>query len=207
MRRIITTLFFLIGSASISFGNENSIDSAGVYLTREDFIENRISYLTNSLPQIAWLFGVRVGIDIYSNYSIEGKIDLELPGKIIKTFKPGDIFGFYVNGRKYLYIRSDKVYLSVLNDSSIKFFLVTGMAPRLSLNPVKKLFYSRNFDEYPRRFSKKNIHKDFPSNSDTTKILLKLLEELPDNFISGKQEEYEKFVKIISSNLGKLEGL
>ena len=117
-----------------------------------------------------------------------------------KAISPGEIAGFYVNGRKYLYFKEDRIYLTVARDHFIWFFMETGIAPRLSLNPVKQVFYVRNLQEEPRKFTKKNIFKDFGMANDTSKVLRSILDSLPYNFISGQKDEYLHYISILNSS-------
>ena len=104
MKSIVVLL--LLMTSEIYANPQNEIrDSAGVYLTKEDFLNNRVSYGSHILPSISWIFGIKVIIDIYSNFTVYGKIRFELEDSSWKTFNPGDISGFYVNGHKYLYFQ------------------------------------------------------------------------------------------------------
>ncbi len=174
-------------------------DSAGVFKTKEDFLKNQISYSSHYIPMINWIFGIRVELDIYSNFSVYGEIRFEIGDNIWKIFKPGEIFGFWVNGRKYLFIKEDNEYLTVVKEKYIWFYMETGMAPRLSLNPIKKLYYARLLGEEPMRFNKKHILMDFGAENDTTKVLLNILDNLPDNFISGHEDAYKNYVRILNT--------
>jgi|GEM_PF-5172795 len=196
--KFIIVLLLIFNSFKIYSQSKTVIrDSAGVFLTREDFLNNRISYGTNQLPLINWIFGIRVIIDIYSNYSVYGKIRFDMADNIRKIFSCSEIFGFYVNGQKYVYIKEYHEYLTVVKEKPIWFYLEAGTAPRFSINPVKKLYYARFLEEEPKRFNKRHILKDFGADNDTTKVFLNILDKLPYNFESGQEEEYRNYVRII----------
>jgi hypothetical protein len=123
-----------------------------------------------------------------------------MPDSTWKKFSLGEIFGFYVNEHKYVYIKEFNEYLTVVKEKPVWLYLETGIAPRFSINPVKKLYYTRSLREEPKRFNKRHILKDFGDNSDTTKVLLKILDKLPDNFESGDEEDYKNYIGIINNN-------
>src|ERR1700676_3389445 len=198
--KFIIVLLLIFNSFKI-YGQSKTVirDSAGVFLTREDFLNNRISYGTNEISLINWIFGIRVIIDIYSNYSVYGKIRFDMADNVRKIFSRGEIFGFYVNGQKYVFIKDYNEYLTVVKEKPIWFYLEAGTAPRFSINPVKKLYYARILEEEPKRFNKRHFLKEFDADSDTTKVLLNILDKLPYNFESGQEEEYKNYVRILNT--------
>jgi len=118
MNALIQVAFLL---ATILTGKDpDSNYVAGIYRTRLDFVNDRISNPSPypvKLKHIFWR-------EVKRNVEADDIIALETPGKQTIRIAPDSVFGFVNRGIKYLYSPAEKKYLLVLNDHPPVFIAV-----------------------------------------------------------------------------------
>lgn len=106
--KIQAILFLLFAFATAGFSQDNNCIGAGVYLTYDDFVINKLSNTINFNQQ-----GSKFKFT-YPNWYPKVKIVTPDTTKywqrsVIK-FKPGSIYGYYRYGRKYRYAESKGIF-------------------------------------------------------------------------------------------------
>lgn len=185
MKKIIfkTSIILL---AIINFSFCISFGTNGVYLTKEDFITNRISYSIH-----------KPFLNSNTNYEcrIEGTLCITLDdGEKIK-FKPHQIFGFSNNGRKYIFDDYwwGPSYLAVLNESPVGIFI----SQVYSRHHEAFFRYSKKIGDTIKDLSEENILSDFKNDNNVKQRMLYLFHALPGTF-KPSEDDFRKYQHIVS---------
>lgn len=134
-----------------SFSQNNCSCDAGVYLTKEDFIANRLSYKINT-----GIKGYAFKFPMPADWKLTIKITN--PDTTLK-FKPGTIYGYYYCGSVFRYspgveLYAPEDYYKIMEAGGIVIYtsvFVSGDEP----------FYSINLTSPIHRLNLKNLEKDF----------------------------------------------
>ena len=153
-RNLGLRILFLFASAS-SFAQEmSSANFSGIYLTREDFTNNRISF-AHEINSINYL-----QIDLNSN------IILIRNGRATK-FRYGECFGYHFKGSKYRAYGARWTWLTDIGYYRIEdegtLIIYSKRGHDKSPNAIF-YYYSRSADSPIVRLNIKNLKKEFPDN-------------------------------------------
>lgn len=129
---------------------KDTCDSAGVYLTQDDFIKRRLSYKVN--PNRS---GQKMSINQVLNQKV---IKINRPDTSV-AFKPGSVYGYYQCGERYRY--SDKDYFNIVEKSPLVIYSLTKS--NFSGVTETHYFYSLTPTSEIKALSLDNIEKDFKS--------------------------------------------
>jgi hypothetical protein len=160
----------------------------GIYLTKQDFLENKISFPFTA-PIV---FGII--------YRYEGTVKIiDSNGKKV-NFRPGKIFGFCNCDNKYIYDNYfwGRSYLTVVNENPVGIYISESYS---KYNPIGFFRYSKKVGDPIKDFTKENIQTDFTSDEVTKNKLINLLDTLPETFPAKSLDDIEKYKKIISGVL------
>ncbi|HEY5463398.1 MAG TPA: hypothetical protein VIJ95_09085 [Hanamia sp.] len=166
-------------------------DSTGVYLTKQDFAANKLSYITSY--RIKERFA-----ELHSDfdYEAQGIILLKKADKKIVSFDPGKIYGFYSEGKKFLYVPAIKRYLFVLNEEPVTILMGEETTfYRYNTHTDLLLFYLNRKNEL-KRMNSENLNKDFNKENDILQPLL----DIQKRFKERKNKkfntaEFSKYIK------------
>lgn len=168
----------------------------GIYCSQSSFIKNMLSFKSNTLPVFHCLGIFNCEIDIYTNFNISGKIKFKCSNNLWVTVKPGSIFGFAINGHKYIYKKSFKEYLLLIDETRYYFYLT-----RPSMKAPMELYFAKKLNEIPIPFNEHQIKK-LKAEPSTKRLLIDLYRTLPDHFNSNKKA-YDSYVGIIHRYMGQ----
>lgn len=161
-------LNFVLGSLLLYCNTgftKSKLDSAGVYLTKEDFKQNRLAYSTPY--RIKEKFGF---LNSDFDYEAAGKLLLRQNNKVV-SFEPGAIYGFYNKGYKYIFIPEVKKYLLVVNENPVLMLITESTtASWHHIRTTVHLNYL-NYQHQLRELTDGNIRSDFGDSSDVISIL------------------------------------
>lgn len=166
-------------------------DSSGVYIAKEDFKENKLSYSTPY--RVKEKFGF---LNSDFQYEAKGIILLKNSKKKIFNFEPGKIYGFYNEGKKFLYVPEIKKYLFVLNEEPVTILLGEETTfYRYNTHTDLLLFYLDQKNEL-KSMNTENLNNDFKKEKDTLQSLMniqkKFKESKSKSFNPGKFSKYIK---------------
>ncbi len=184
LAKIICCCLFIIVNTSFYKIHCNN----GVYLTKQDFLENKISFPFTA-PIV---FGII--------YRYEGTVQIiDSNGKKV-NFRPGKIFGFCNCDNKYIYDNYfwGRSYLTVVNENPVGIYISESYS---KYNPIGFFRYSKKVGDPIKDFTKENIQTDFTSDEVTKNKLINLLDTLPETFPAKSLDDIEKYKKIISGVL------
>lgn len=170
-------------------------DSSGVYVTKTDFAKNKLSYITPYLLKDKFGF-------LCSDFEYEARGTILLKGTNKKTysFEPGEIYGFYNDGKKFLYIPDIKRYLFVLNEEPV--ILLMGEETtfyRFNTHTDLRLFYL-NLKNELKPMNNEDIDRDFANEKKIQQALI----DIQKKFKEDKRKRFrpEKFSKYITERFG-----
>lgn len=187
------SLLISITILSIFFNayGQNINDSAGVYITKEDFTKNNLSYTTPY--RLKEKFGF---LNSDFDYEAKGTILLKQPNnKNFLSFESGKIYGFYSENKKFLYIPAIKKYLVVLNEKPITILLREDITYYRFFTHTKLLLFYLNGQEELKPMNDENLNNDFykmTKQLTTLKDIQKKFEE------TKKNQSNKKFIPKIS---------
>ena len=150
MKKHALILLFLFFTPRIYCQNKDSC-SAGVYVTKEDLIRNRLSHKVDK--------GAK-GFD----FGFPTPADLRLEIKITKPdttlrFKPGQIYGYQECGKVFRYSPGNELLVS---EDYYRIEEIKGLVIYTSaFNSGNEYFYSLDLGSKIHRLSIKNIEEDF----------------------------------------------
>jgi hypothetical protein len=165
-------------------------DSSGVYVTKTDFTKNKFRYFTPYRLKEKFGF-LRSDFE----YEARGVILLKNTNKETVSFEPGEIYGFYNEGKKFLYIPDIKRYLYVLNEEPVT--ILVGEETtfyRFNTNTDLQLFYL-NTNNKLESLNTENVNRDF----DNQKNIHEALADIQKKFKESKHKRFrpKKFSKYI----------
>jgi hypothetical protein len=136
---------------------QNISDRAGVYITKEDFTKNNLSYATPY--RLKEKFGF---LNSDFDYVAKGTILLKQSNnKNFLSFKSGKIYGFYSENKKFLYVPTIKKYLVFLNEKPITILLGEDITYyRFGTHTNLLLFYLNGQKEL-KPMNDENLNNDF----------------------------------------------
>jgi hypothetical protein len=136
---------------------QNISDRAGVYITKEDFTKNNLSYATPY--RLKEKFGF---LNSDFDYVAKGTILLKQSNnKNFLSFKSGKIYGFYSENKKFLYVPAIKKYLVFLNEKPITILLGEDITYyRFGTHTNLLLFYLNGQKEL-KPMNDENLNNDF----------------------------------------------
>ena len=181
-----------------------NVDSAGIYRTKNDFLTGNLSYLSNRRLKIkSDPFRLRFPL----SYDWDEAIYLPQPDKTEVKIYPDSVFGFVANGIKFVYIDTEKKYLSVLHDKGPLYFflkekiLYGGRFSRLE----DILLYTPNLATPVKEFTIENIQYDFSSNQALRNQLLKLRNDIKKNHFFSRVDRngFFEYQVLIRKGLGE----
>jgi len=183
-KTILPFILILFFSNIIVYGQNKKDTSkfAGVFLTVDDYKNNRLSYIVNK-DSLNQKFKY---INAYTKIKI---INADTTVKI----KLGEIYGFNKYGKKYRYFegnrnwkRPDESYYRIFYEDDLIHIYVEyysdgtfvmpgpGLIPIIAVGGTTKkttFYYSKTFTSSFKRLSKKNISLDYPNNQEILKLL------------------------------------
>ena len=173
---------------------QNIKDSAGVYITKEDFTKNNLSYATPYRLKEKWGF-----LNSDFDYEAKGTIILRLPNNNnFLSFESGKIYGFYSANNFFLYIPDIKKYLVILNENPITILLREDISYYLVAH-IKLLLFYLNGKEELKPMNDENLNNDFykvTKQLNTLKDIQKKFEEIKKNQSNKKLiPEISKYIK------------
>ena len=173
---------------------QNIKDSAGVYITKEDFTKNNLSYATPYRLKEKWGF-----LNSDFDYEAKGTIILRLPNNNnFLSFESGKIYGFYSANNFFLYIPDIKKYLVILNENPITILLREDITYYLVAH-IKLLLFYLNGKEELKPMNDENLNNDFykvTKQLNTLKDIQKKFEEIKKNQSNKKLiPEISKYIK------------
>jgi hypothetical protein len=157
----------------------------GIYVSRQDFLENKISFPFNT------------PITFENIFRYEGNLQIiDSSGKKI-NFKPGKIFGFSNCSNKYIFDDYfwGRSYLTVVNETPVGIYISESYSKH---NPLGFFRYSKKIGDPIKDFTKKNIQDDFSSDDVIKNKLINLLDKLPETFPAKSKDDIYKYEKIIT---------
>ncbi len=160
----ITLFLFLILIRQIVFAQKNEPGYAGVYLTKENFINNRISYKINTGNK-----GYKLEFPPIADWALE--IRSVTPDSVHK-FKPGTVYGYYDNGKIYRYAPDDDQYVpedyyKIVDDKGL--IIYTS-----EFNGGSEHYYSVDLGSPIRRLNYKNLKEDFKTRPEFVSSIKRL---------------------------------
>ena len=162
---------------------QNIKDSAGVYITKEDFTKNNLSYATPYRLKVKFGF-----LNSDFDYEAKGTILLRQPNnKNFLSFESGKIYGFYSENKIFLYIPAIKKYLVILNENPITILLREDITYYLVAH-IKLLLFYLNGKEELKPMNDENLNNDFYK---VTKQLT-TLEDIQKKFEEMRKKESNK---------------
>lgn len=166
-------------------------DSSGVYIAKEDFTKNKLNYSTPY--RIKEKFGF---LNSDFQYEAEGIILLKNSKKETFNFEPGKIYGFYNEGKKFLYVPEIKKYLFVLNEEPVTILLGEETTfYRYNTHTDLLLFYLSRENEL-KPMNTENLNSDFKKEKDTLQALVDIQKKFKESknkiFNPGKFSKYIK---------------
>lgn len=159
-------------------------DSSGVYSTRRDFGSNQTEYSCKCRIQ------EKAGI-FWSDFLYEASGDLRVNAKNNKRrWLPGSIYGFYMNGIRYIFIAAEKKYLAVLNNKlTVPLFVkeIEHVGYRYVLRNGLIVYLSLKNGELVE-LTRKNLQKEFSDDAKLLEAMLSLAAKLGrySDYISRK---------------------
>ncbi len=168
--RKITLAFLLMSLSLVAFAQKSDQGYAGVYMTKENFINNRLSYKINTADK-----GDKLKFIPIADWTLTIRI---VTPDSVQTFKRGTIYGYYENGKVYRYappgnlyaaedyyrVEDDRglvIYTSEFNGGSEYYYSTDLTAPiqLLNLKNIKRDFKSQpQFVSAVKRLNKKEVH-------------------------------------------------
>ena len=167
-------------------------DSAGVYLTKDDFAENKLSYSTPYRLKDKF-----AGLHSDFGYEARGIILLKQVNKNFLSFEPSKIYGFYSEGKKFLYIPAIKRYLFVLNEEPVTILIGEETNVYYHYASTDLLLFYLNKNNELKRMKTENLNSDFNKESN----MLQALEDIQKKFKERKRrgkvkmQEFSKYIK------------
>jgi len=144
-------LFLLLTSKLIVFSQKKDSCYAGVYLTQEDFLANRLSFVINKDAK-----GYKFGFPIPADWKLEIKI--VRPDTVIK-FKEGTVYGYSECGKVFRYFAGGELYA---DEDFYRIEEIKGLVIYTSaFNGGDEFFYSHSLTDKIHRLKIKNIERDF----------------------------------------------
>ena len=174
---------------------QNINDSAGVYITKEDFTKNNLSYATPYRLKVKFGF-----LNSDFDYEAKGTIILRLPNNNnFLSFESGKIYGFYSANNFFLYIPDIKKYLVILNEKPITILLREDITHYRFFSHTILLLYYLNGQEELKPMNDENLNNDFykvTKQLNTLKDIQKKFEEIKKNQSNKKLiPEISKYIK------------
>lgn len=175
----IKSLSVIILILLLTVAAKGAIDTSGLYLSKDDFINNHLRYETAYRLTIKG----RPLFPIFRSFFLNADgapIKVDITKNESKSFQPGSVFGFNYNGIKYIYSKNDNLYLALIWDKSpmylaikekVHFSGATAFADDIFL-------YSKDLVGPMKEFNEKNITTDFADDKNTMNTLLKLMGEI-----------------------------
>jgi len=165
-------------------------DTSGVYATKADFAKNKLSYISSD--RLKEKFGF-----LHSDFEYEarGIILLKNANKETVSFEPGKIYGFYNDGKKFLYIPDIKRYLFVLNEDPVTILIGEETTfYRFNTNTDLRLFYLNPKNEL-EPINNENVNRDFGDQENIQQALM----DIQKKFKESKRKRFrpKKFSKYI----------
>lgn len=171
-------------------------DSSAIFLTKEQF--------ENNVPQLISPESIKEKSGfLWSDfdYQASGIIRIKSEKNIIREFKPGDVYGFIQNGIKFMYLKNQQKYFSILYDKLPITFLV-GDNETIGYKSYYKngvIFYLNTNTNSLREFTKKNIKEDFKDNTVIFQSLINIFQSLDTYRSNLSIKNFFKCQKIIQS--------
>lgn len=165
---VFLPFLFVTNSKKCFYQSETKIDSSGIYLNQAQFNDNLIQYKSDTrIMEKAGIF--------WSDFDFEasGIIKTKDSNGNIIQFNPGEIYGFWIDGVKFLYIDKEKKYRALLyRDSVISFFAKENEIVGFKyIDKYGSILFSVKGSENLYKFDTKNLKNNF---SDDTLLLGKL---------------------------------
>lgn len=185
-------IFLIIATQLISIKGYGKVikDSSGVYITKGDFIKNKLSYCKPY--RLKEKFGF---LNSDFQYEARGVILLKNADKETLSFEPGKIYGFYSNGKKFLYIPDIKRYLLILNEEPVAILMGEETTfYRFNTHTDLLLFYL-DPKNVLKPLNKDNLNADFKNENNKLKVLMDIGKKLKE----GKNKRFnpQKFSEYI----------
>ena len=150
MKEILFILSLIFINKNI-FSRTKDSCYAGVYLTQDDFLKNRLSYKINKNVK-----GYHFGFPAPADWKLEIKI--VRPDSTI-IFKQGTVYGYSECGKVFRYSAGGELYAP---EDFYKIEEIKGLIIYTSVfNGGDEYFYSLNLTTQIHRLKIKNIEKDF----------------------------------------------
>jgi hypothetical protein len=165
MKRSVSIFLFVFSSAVI-FSQKKDPCYAGVYLTEEDFVKNRLSHKIDKSAK-----GFDFGFPVPADLKLEIKITK--PDTTLR-FKPGSVYGYNECGKVFRYSAGGEL---LATEDYYRLEEIKGLVIYTSaFNSGDEYFYSRSLSSKIHRLNLKNIEEDFkdqPAFVDAVKTLNK----------------------------------
>ncbi len=193
--KIFICFIIAIQLVSINGYGKSIKDSSGVFITKTDFTKNKLSHLTPYRLKEKFGF-LRSDFE----YEARGVILLKNTNKETVSFEPGEIYGFYNEGKKFLYIPDIKRYLYVLNEEPVT--ILVGEETtfyRFNTNTDLQLFYL-NINNKLEPLNNENVNRDFANQKNIQQTLTDIQKEFNDS--KHKRFSPKRFSKYIKERFG-----
>lgn len=168
---VFLPLLFVTNSKRYFYQSETINDSSGIFFNETQFDNNLIQYKSDTRIK------EKAGM-LWSDFDFEASGIIKTKDSIGNTiqFGSGDIFGFWMNGIKYVYIKKEKKYRALLyRDSLISIFAKDNEFVSFRyIDKYGSLLFSVKGKEDLYKFNNENLKNNFIDNA----ILLNKLQEL-----------------------------
>jgi hypothetical protein len=152
----------VISTLCISLSGQQGTDSAGVYITRKDFEENKLTYATPYLLKEKFGF-----LNSDFDYEAQGDLLLRQSNKVVLKFSPGEIYGFYNKGKKFIFVPSIERYLFVLNETPVTILVRENISYyRFNTRTDLELFYLSG-QSVLKQMNEQNVDNDLDMERET----------------------------------------
>lgn len=202
MKNIIIIIVLFLFACNCWGYNKPGKDSVGIYLTESDFFHNKLSYENNVLPKSSFFRNIPREIEPCVCYGAGKQIEFKIGDSIWKKFGPHSMFGFCVNGHKYVYNKGFSEFRQVI--CFPHFYFYPGTYQR-RYQSSRLLYFAKTIEGNPVLFNKKDILKSGEYAS-TIKVLLRLYHALviPLSYSITAKPCYNDYIDTIRAYMAKL---